>query len=176
MTTCKSCLSPKRRYSSRDRQGGSGLYGTPSSHYRRASRSAYGPLRGHLYETYGLAGYGPDMALCRSRPDAQRRNPGKQTAHPRRTGRCSGAVATRLHAWAGNPPHAAPARLLAWRHDPCVRLRGKPDTVIPANCGELYQHALANAILQVIDRCGHSPALEKPEEFLPAVRALLAKE
>ena len=34
---------------------------------------------------------------------------------------------------------------------------------------ELYQRALTNSTLQVIDRCGHSPALEKPQEFLRAV-------
>jgi pimeloyl-ACP methyl ester carboxylesterase len=73
-------------------------------------------------------------------------------------------------------PHPATVRLLAWRHDPSVPGWGKPDAVIPANCGEIYQHALANATLQVIDRCGHSPALEKPQEFLQAVREFLAKE
>jgi pimeloyl-ACP methyl ester carboxylesterase len=43
------------------------------------------------------------------------------------------------------------------------------------NCGELYQQALANSRLQVIDRCGHSPALEKPREFLTAVLDFLAR-
>ena len=36
----------------------------------------------------------------------------------------------------------------------------KQDAIFPVNCGELYQQALANATLHVIDRCGHSPALE----------------
>jgi pimeloyl-ACP methyl ester carboxylesterase len=57
---------------------------------------------------------------------------------------------------------------------PTLIVWGKQDAIIPVNCGELYQQALANATLQVIDRCGHSPALEKPQEFLTAVRTFLA--
>jgi pimeloyl-ACP methyl ester carboxylesterase len=57
---------------------------------------------------------------------------------------------------------------------PTLIVWGKQDAIIPVNCGELYQQALANATLHVIDRCGHSPALEKPQEFLTAVRTFLA--
>ena len=59
---------------------------------------------------------------------------------------------------------------------PTLIVWGKQDAIIPVNCGELYQQALANATLQVIDRCGHSPALEKPQEFLTVVQAFLAKQ
>jgi pimeloyl-ACP methyl ester carboxylesterase len=59
---------------------------------------------------------------------------------------------------------------------PTLIIWGKQDAIVPLNCGELYQQALANATLHVIDRCGHSPALEKPQEFLQAVRAFLAKQ
>jgi pimeloyl-ACP methyl ester carboxylesterase len=52
---------------------------------------------------------------------------------------------------------------------------GREDAIIPLNCGELYRRALVNSTLQVIDRCGHSPALEKPQEFLAAVLSFLAK-
>ena len=57
---------------------------------------------------------------------------------------------------------------------PTLIVWGKQDAIFPVNCGELYQQALANATLQVIDRCGHSPALEKPQEFLTAVHTFLA--
>jgi pimeloyl-ACP methyl ester carboxylesterase len=59
---------------------------------------------------------------------------------------------------------------------PTLIVWGKQDAIIPANCGELYRQALANATLQLIDHCGHSPALEKPQEFLTAVRSFLAQQ
>jgi pimeloyl-ACP methyl ester carboxylesterase len=58
---------------------------------------------------------------------------------------------------------------------PTLIVWGKQDAIVPVNCGELYQQALANATLHVIDRCGHSPGLEKPQEFVRAVREFLAK-
>jgi pimeloyl-ACP methyl ester carboxylesterase len=58
---------------------------------------------------------------------------------------------------------------------PTLIIWGKQDAIIPVNCGEIYQQALANATLRVIDRCGHSPALEKPQEFLHAVHEFLAQ-
>jgi pimeloyl-ACP methyl ester carboxylesterase len=59
---------------------------------------------------------------------------------------------------------------------PALIVWGKQDAIIPVNCGELYQQALAHATLHVIDRCGHSPAVEKPQEFLMVVREFLAKQ
>jgi pimeloyl-ACP methyl ester carboxylesterase len=61
-------------------------------------------------------------------------------------------------------------------HTPTLIVWGKQDALIPVNCGELYQQALANASLQVIDRCGHAPHLEKPQEFLQTVQAFLARQ
>jgi len=59
---------------------------------------------------------------------------------------------------------------------PALIVWGKQDAIIPVNCGELYQHALANATLHVIDRCGHSPGVEKPQEFVQTVREFLARQ
>jgi pimeloyl-ACP methyl ester carboxylesterase len=58
---------------------------------------------------------------------------------------------------------------------PTLIVWGKYDAIIPLNCGELYQQALSNSRLHVIDRCGHSPELEKPQEFLQTVQAFLSK-
>jgi pimeloyl-ACP methyl ester carboxylesterase len=58
---------------------------------------------------------------------------------------------------------------------PTLIVWGKYDAIIPLNCGELYQQALSNSRLHVIDRCGHSPALEKPQEFLQVVQDFLAR-
>ncbi len=52
---------------------------------------------------------------------------------------------------------------------PTLIVWGKEDAIIPVECGELYQQALPHATLKVIDHCGHSPANEKPQDFLNAV-------
>jgi pimeloyl-ACP methyl ester carboxylesterase len=82
-----------------------------------------------------------------------------------------------------NPVQMPDAETLP-RTSPLLGVASRPLCARPGQAGYRHpgqlwravQHALANAILQVIDRCGHSPALEKPQEFLPAVREFLAKE
>jgi pimeloyl-ACP methyl ester carboxylesterase len=59
---------------------------------------------------------------------------------------------------------------------PTLIIWGKYDAIIPLNCGELYQQVLSNSKLHVIDRCGHSPALEKPQEFLQVVQAFFSQQ
>lgn len=56
---------------------------------------------------------------------------------------------------------------------PTLVVWGRQDAIIPLECGEMYQRALPHATLSVIDHCGHSPALEKPQEFLQAVHTFL---
>jgi pimeloyl-ACP methyl ester carboxylesterase len=56
---------------------------------------------------------------------------------------------------------------------PTLIVWGKQDAIIPVECGELYRQALPNAALKVIDNCGHSPAIEKPQEFLDTVTEFL---
>ena len=58
---------------------------------------------------------------------------------------------------------------------PTLIVWGRQDAIIPLNCGELYHRALSNSTLHVIDRCGHSPAVEQPQEFLNAVLEFLPK-
>jgi pimeloyl-ACP methyl ester carboxylesterase len=57
---------------------------------------------------------------------------------------------------------------------PTLIVWGRQDAIIPLECGELYQQALPNATLKVIEHCGHSPALEKPHEFVQVVTTFLA--
>ena len=52
---------------------------------------------------------------------------------------------------------------------PTLVVWGKQDAIAPVECAELYCGAIPNSKLHVIDRCGHSPQLEKPQEFLDAV-------
>ena len=57
---------------------------------------------------------------------------------------------------------------------PTLIIWGQQDAVLPLECGELYQTALPNATLKSIDRCGHSPQIEKPQEFQKIVSEFLA--
>ncbi len=54
---------------------------------------------------------------------------------------------------------------LAGVDTPALVVWGREDAIVPLECGELFQQALKDSRLQVIDRCGHSPQLEKPQEF-----------
>jgi pimeloyl-ACP methyl ester carboxylesterase len=75
-----------------------------------------------------------------------------------------------------------------YMHDPSLpplleRLRnvatlvvwGREDRIVPVECGELYRKTIAGARLEVIERCGHFPHLEKPGDFNRAVSAFLGK-
>ena len=42
---------------------------------------------------------------------------------------------------------------------------GREDKLVPLECGELYSKAIKGSELAIIDNCGHSPQIEKPEEF-----------
>ena len=57
---------------------------------------------------------------------------------------------------------------------PTLIVWGRQDAIIPLECGRLFEKALPNSSLKIIDDCGHSPALEKPQEFLAAVQQFLS--
>ncbi|MBI3325370.1 MAG: alpha/beta fold hydrolase [Nitrospinae bacterium] len=59
---------------------------------------------------------------------------------------------------------------------PTLIVWGRQDAIIPLNCGELYHQALSHSTLHVIDSCGHSPGVEKPQEFLRPVLEFLSKQ
>jgi pimeloyl-ACP methyl ester carboxylesterase len=56
---------------------------------------------------------------------------------------------------------------------PTLIVWGREDAIVPLECGELYQQGIANAQLIVIDECGHSPQIEKPQAFADAVLPFL---
>jgi pimeloyl-ACP methyl ester carboxylesterase len=75
-----------------------------------------------------------------------------------------------------------------YMHDPSLppllqRLRGLPtlivwgrdDRVVPVECGELYRKAIAGSNLEIIERCGHFPHLEKPADFARATARFLTQ-
>jgi pimeloyl-ACP methyl ester carboxylesterase len=51
---------------------------------------------------------------------------------------------------------------------------GKNDQIVPLECGDLYKKAINGSDLVVIDNCGHSPQVEKPDEFIKAALDFLA--
>ena len=58
---------------------------------------------------------------------------------------------------------------------PTLIVWGQQDAIIPVECGDLYRSAIPNATLKTIETCGHSPAVEKPQEFLSIVTEFLSK-
>ena len=62
---------------------------------------------------------------------------------------------------------------LAKVRTPTLLVWGRQDAIMPVECGELYGRALSNSTLKVIDRCGHSPQIEKPQEFQAAIADFL---
>ena len=57
---------------------------------------------------------------------------------------------------------------------PALLVWGREDRVVPAICGEQYRRLLPSATLTVLDRCGHMPLLERPDEFARLVLDFLA--
>ena len=56
---------------------------------------------------------------------------------------------------------------------PTLVVWGRQDAIFPLECAELYQKAIPNATLSVIDNCGSLPQMEKPEAFNSAVTSFL---
>ncbi len=51
---------------------------------------------------------------------------------------------------------------------------GRNDRIVPLECGELYNKAIKGSDLVVIDNCGHSPQIEKPQELIKTALEFLA--
>jgi pimeloyl-ACP methyl ester carboxylesterase len=58
---------------------------------------------------------------------------------------------------------------------PTLLLWGDSDGIVPPVYGPAFQGLLPNATLEVIEKCGHIPQLERPQEFLAAVTGFLAQ-
>jgi pimeloyl-ACP methyl ester carboxylesterase len=64
-------------------------------------------------------------------------------------------------------------RFLPRVSNPALIVWGKQDQIVPVICGEQYERLLPNATLKVIDGCGHSPMVERPDDFVPIVQEFL---
>ncbi len=56
---------------------------------------------------------------------------------------------------------------------PALLLWGDSDGIVPPAYGPAFRDLLPNAILQVIEQCGHIPQMERPDAFQAAVEAFL---
>jgi pimeloyl-ACP methyl ester carboxylesterase len=43
---------------------------------------------------------------------------------------------------------------------------GRQDRIVPVECAELYHQSIKESHLEIIDKCGHSPHIERPDEFV----------
>jgi len=57
---------------------------------------------------------------------------------------------------------------------PTLVVWGADNPIIPPECGRLYQQAIPGAALHEIERCGHWPQFERPEELAGVVQRFLA--
>jgi pimeloyl-ACP methyl ester carboxylesterase len=68
--------------------------------------------------------------------------------------------------------HSLPG-LLPRLRVPTLLVWGREDRIVPQECATLYQQAIPQSRLEIIDRCGHYPQLEKPEAVTRLVRDFL---
>ncbi len=67
------------------------------------------------------------------------------------------------------------------RHDlenikiPTLLIWGKNDTITPEFVGHEFKSLLPNSELHIIDKCGHAPMMERPEEFNAILDQFIAK-
>lgn len=56
---------------------------------------------------------------------------------------------------------------------PTLIIWGEDDAIIPVECASLFQSNIQGSKVEIIKHCGHSPAIEKPKDFLVAVNNFL---
>jgi pimeloyl-ACP methyl ester carboxylesterase len=68
--------------------------------------------------------------------------------------------------------HTLPA-LLAGVVTPTLVVWGRQDAIIPVSACDRWARAIPGATARVLERCGHVPEMERPEEFVRTVREFL---
>ena len=56
---------------------------------------------------------------------------------------------------------------------PTLLVWGRQDAIIPVNACERWARAIPGATARVLERCGHVPEMERPDEFVQTVREFL---
>ena len=58
--------------------------------------------------------------------------------------------------------------LFVWQRSlrvPTLIVWGREDKIVPVEVGEMYQKAIPDSRLEILNGCGHFPHLEKPDDF-----------
>jgi len=58
--------------------------------------------------------------------------------------------------------------------NPTLIVWGREDRIVPVICGEQYARLLPNATLKILEGCGHSPMIERPDECVGLLTDFLA--
>ena len=58
---------------------------------------------------------------------------------------------------------------------PTLIVWGANDQIIPVECGQLYQQAIPGATLRCIEKCGHWPQFERPQELARLIHEFTAR-
>ena len=69
---------------------------------------------------------------------------------------------------------ALPNLLKRIKDIPTLLLWGKEDKIVPISAGEVYKTSIKESKLITFDDCGHHPELEKPNDFVNAVKEFFA--
>jgi len=59
--------------------------------------------------------------------------------------------------------------ILSEIHQPTLLLWGRSDTVTPLDVAHAFQESMPNATLRIIDRCGHAPQIECPDDVAAGI-------
>jgi pimeloyl-ACP methyl ester carboxylesterase len=111
-----------------------------------------------LIATAQAYGFGAEWENVRQGPEFERQWKGRELVVNLVQGPCSDPELTR------RVPSIEAETLLIW---------GRLDGLVPLSHGEALRAALPRARLEVIDRCGHLPMVEKPETFHRLLRNFL---
>jgi pimeloyl-ACP methyl ester carboxylesterase len=57
---------------------------------------------------------------------------------------------------------------------PTLIVWGANDVILPVECGQLYQQAIPGATLRLLDKCGHWPQFERPQELAQMIQQFIA--
>jgi pimeloyl-ACP methyl ester carboxylesterase len=78
-----------------------------------------------------------------------------------------------LYAWR---PHMFNPRLKQWLHRinvPTIAIWGESDRIVTPDYGRAYAGLIPDAQFALIERAGHHPELEQPDEFMSAISSFL---
>jgi len=56
---------------------------------------------------------------------------------------------------------------------PTLIVHGRNNKIVPLNAAERWSQLVKGSKLTVLDNCGHIPEMEKPTEFVNAVKGFL---